>query len=585
MVAGMSAAESDGHFSGTQLLNRRHIPFLILLVTLAGAPVGLAAPDDCDRRLDELFQAWNKPGTPGAAVAVIQHGKLVLEKGYGLANLEYDVPVKPETVYHVASVSKQFTAMALVLLEEEKKLSLEDDVHKYLPELPDYGQRLTVRQLLQHTSGIRDQWQTLALAGWRLDDVITQEQILRVLFRQKELNFPPGTGHLYSNGGYTLAAEIVARVAGKSFPDFCQERIFGPLGMTHTHFHIDHRRVVHDRAYSYEKTDEGYEALPLNYANVGATSLFTTAPDLARWLDNFREPKVGGGAAIERLQEQAVLANGRKIDYALGLSLGEYRGLKTISHGGGDAGYRSYVLWFPPEELGIAVVGGLASFDPGGTANKVAEIFLNDKMTPATAKPGKSDASAQPRKYRTLEPEVLDQFVGHYVMGMPGLEADIRRDGGKLMAEVPGQGAQELHALGTNRFYIEPVKGEIEFVASTNGPLLLKFTNDSGSINGERVSVIPSGPVSLEQYQGVYWSEELEAEYTISIKEGKLVATHIRHGEVALSPGGKDRFVTREWFMPEVKFVRDEAKKISSLTLGGGRVTAIRFMRKPNAKP
>ena len=229
----------------------KKLPLLELLVFLAIAPIGLFAQEDRTKRVDDLFESWSKPGTPGAAVAIIQHGKLVYEKGYGLANLEYDIPVTPQTIYHVASVSKQFTAMALVLLEQEGKLSLEDEVHKYLPELPDYKHPITLRQLLQHTSGIRDQWQTLALAGWRLDDVITQEQILRLLFHQKELNFVPGTRHLYSNGGYTLAAEVVARVSGKPFPEFCQDRIFGPLAMTRTHFHQDHRRIVHDRAYSY----------------------------------------------------------------------------------------------------------------------------------------------------------------------------------------------------------------------------------------------------------------------------------------------------------------------------------------------
>ena len=307
----------------------------LLIPLLALALSSVAAEDDIAKHLDELLNASCQTGTPGVSVAVIQHGKPVYEKGRGLANLEYDIPVTPQTVYHVASVSKQFTAMALVLLEADGKLSLEDDLHKYLPELPDYGHPVTVRQLLQHTSGVRDQWQTLGLAGWRLDDVITQDQILRVLFRQKELNFVPGTRHLYSNGGYTLAAEIVTRVSGKPFPDFCRERIFDPLGMTHTHFHIDHRRIVPDRAYSYAKNESGYEAQPLNYANVGATSLFTTAPDLARWLDNFRDPKVGGRRAIERMQEQAVLADGKKIDYALGLSIGSHRGLKTISHAGG----------------------------------------------------------------------------------------------------------------------------------------------------------------------------------------------------------------------------------------------------------
>jgi len=208
--------------SNREFLIRKRLPALKLLLCLASAPIVLFAQDDRAKRLDDLFQTWSQPGTPGAAVAVIQHGKLVFEKGYGSANLEYDIPVTPQTVYHVASVSKQFTAMALVLLEQEGKLSLADDVHKYLPELPDYGHLITLRQLLQHTSGVRDQWQTLALAGWRLDDVITQKQILGLLFRQKELNFAPGTAHLYSNGGYTLAAELVARVSGKPFPDFCQ---------------------------------------------------------------------------------------------------------------------------------------------------------------------------------------------------------------------------------------------------------------------------------------------------------------------------------------------------------------------------
>ena len=398
--------------------------FILYLFFLAGAPAAMPAPADYAKSVDAVFQEWSKPGTPGVTVAVIRSGKVLYEQGYGLANLEYDIPVKPQTVFHVASVSKQFTAMALVLLEQDGKLALTDDVHKYLPELPDYGHPLTIRHLLQHTSGIRDQWQPLGLAGWRLDDVITQDQILRLLFHQKELNFPPGTRHLYSNGGYTLAAEIVTRVSGKPFHDFCNERIFSPLGMTRTHFHLDHRRIVPDRAYSYEKTGEGYQALPLNYANVGATSLFTTAPDLVRWLDNFREPKVGGRAALERLQEPAVLADGKKIDYALGLSLGNYRGLKTVSHGGGDAGYRSFVLWFPDRELGIAVVSGLASFDSSAIAHKVAEVFLGEKMTtpPASPKPA-------PRQYITLASNTLDQYVGHYRMDT-GMEGNILKQDG-----------------------------------------------------------------------------------------------------------------------------------------------------------
>jgi CubicO group peptidase (beta-lactamase class C family) len=218
----------------------------------AAAPAGVApaAPDAIAGQVDGIFKEWDTAATPGAAVAVIEKGRVVFDKGYGIANLEYGVPIGPETIFHVASVSKQFTAMAVVLLEEDGKLSIEDDIHKFLPELPDYGYKITVRNLLQHTSGFRDQWQTLALAGWSLEDVITQDQILRMLFRQKELNFPPGTEHLYSNAGFTLLAEIVARVSGQPFPEFCAERIFKPLGMAHTHFHQDLAQLVPGRAYS-----------------------------------------------------------------------------------------------------------------------------------------------------------------------------------------------------------------------------------------------------------------------------------------------------------------------------------------------
>jgi CubicO group peptidase (beta-lactamase class C family) len=550
-----------------------------MLLVLAFSSV--ATEDEIAKRLDDLLNASCKTGAPGFSVAVIQHGKPVYEKGYGLANLEYDIPVTPQTIYHVASVSKQFTAMALVLLEEDGKLSLEDDLHKYLPELPDYGHPVTIRQLLQHTSGIRDQWQTLGLAGWRLDDVITQEQILRVLFRQKELNFVPGTRHLYSNGGYTLAAEIVARVSGKPFPDFCRERIFEPLGMAHTHFHIDHRRIVHDRAYSYEKSGSGYEAEPLNYANVGATSLFTTAPDLVHWLDNFRDPKVGGLRAIERMQEQAVLADGKKIDYALGVSIGSHRGLKTISHAGGDAGYRSFVVWFPDQELGVAVLTGLGSFDCAGTAFKVAENVLGDKLAPEPKKAPPLAAAQKQRKYVKVDPQTLKQLAGAYKLDA-GFTANFFEKDGRFMAEVPGQGTQELHPLATNRFFAEIPGGEVEFSAEKDGPMRLKFSHEGGAtVTGERIASGSSEPKDLEAFQGVYWSEELETEYTIKLKDGKLTAEHIRHGKTELLPAGKDQFTTREWFMPEVKFQRDESGKVSGVTLGGGRLTGILFKRKP----
>jgi CubicO group peptidase (beta-lactamase class C family) len=445
---------------------------------VAPAPMVGQASGPAASHVDAIFAQWNKPDSPGTSVAVMRHGQLLLSKGYGQATLEYPVPITPDTIFHVASVSKEFTAMCLVLLEQDGKLSLEDDIHKYLPELPDYSHRVTIRQLLTHTSGIRDQWQTLALAGWRLDDVITQDQILRVLFRQKELNFEPGSRHLYSNGGYSLAAEIVHRVAGKGFDRFAEERIFQPLGMTRTHVHDDLTHVVPGRAYSYSLNTGTWFNSPLNYANYGATSLFTTAPDLLKWLDNFRTAKVGGKAAVARLQEEATVAD-KPVGYALGLSVGKYRGLRTVGHGGSDAGFRSFVLYFPDEELGVVVLSNAATFNSNQAANRVAEVFLESEMQPAVSLAPNAPAS-QP-SYETAD---------------------------------------------------------------------------------------------LSAYTGTWWSDELETQYTIKLRDGKLIATHIHHGDITLTPIGKDRFRTNTWFMSEVKFVD------GAMIVGGGRVTGIRFTRK-----
>ena len=548
-------------------MRSRLVSLLVVLALASTAQTKVAT------RIGEILKEWNQPDTPGAAVAVIQDGKIVFQEGYGIAHLEYGIPITPDTVFHVASVSKQFTAMALVLLEQDGKLSLNDTIHKYLPELPDYGRPIAIRALLQHTSGIRDQWQTLALAGWRLDDVITQKQILGLLFRQRELNFEPGAEFLYPNGGYTLGAEIVARVSGKSFPVFCEERIFKPAGMTRTHFHDDHRRIVKGRAYSYSKTGSGYQASPLNYANAGATSLFTTAPDLARWLDNFREPKSGSRAAMNRLLEQGMLTSGKKIDYALGVSVSSYRGLKTVSHGGGDAGYRSYALWFPDHRVGVAVLGNAGNFNPGAVTNRIAEVFLEEKMDPAAAKP------KAPAFQTASTPVDAAKYAGFYAMS-PGFTIQFEFRDGKLFGAPPGQPKSELKFIAPGKFYVPSVNAEVEFSEKPRGGMALTMKQGGVPVEGERVAIEPFDPAELSRYAGVYWSDELETQYRISLHEDKLVAQHVRHGEITLTPFAKDLFRGGEWFLQEARFTRDAAGRVTQVTLGGGRVRGIRFFRR-----
>ncbi len=526
----------------------------------------LAYPQD---KVDAVFQQVNRADSPGASVAVIKDGKIVVNKGYGSANLEYDARVTPETIFHVASVSKQFTAMSLVLLEQDGKLSLEDDVHKYLTELPDYGNKITIRNLLQHTSGIRDQWQTLAVAGWRLDDVITQDQILRVLFRQKELNFNPGEEHLYSNGGYTLAAEIVRRVSGQNLRAFTEERIFKPLEMSHTHFHDDLKMIVKNRAVSYSRAGSDFLNAPLNYENMGATSLFTTPEDLARWLDNFRAAKVGGAAGVARMQEQAVLNSGKKIDYALGISVDEYRGLKRIQHSGGDAGYRSMVEWYPEANLGVAVVSNLGSFNTGGAADRVAEAFVEERMKP---KPAPKPPAPKPEPI-SVWPEKLAEYAGNYLVPERGIiEVEIRN--GKLLASPTGQPRMELVPIGPDKFFVEAMNLEVSFQASR-----ISFMQGGSEMRGERIAK-DAKPPDLTQYAGVYWSDELETQYKAVVEDGKLKLRHIRHGDIDLRLAGADTFNNSTWFMSQVRFTRDAQGKVVSMRAGGGRVRGIVFNRR-----
>ncbi len=360
---------------------RAMVAALLLSTTVvAGAQAVHADSPPSWREVDAVFDAWNRWDSPGAALAVARDGKVIYTRGYGSAHLEYPIPITPATIFHVASVSKQFTCFAVILLAEEGKLSLDDDIRKHLQEMPDFGTAITIRQLMHHTSGLRDQWQLLAIAGWRMDDVITRDHIMKLVRKQRDLNFTPGSEHLYSNTGYTLLAEIVARVSGKSFAEFTEERIFKPLGMSSTHFHDDHEHIVPGRAYSYSKGEKGYRNSVLSFANVGATSLFSTAEDLSRWLANLDDGRVGGEAVIRQMHQRGKLSSGKELSYASGLTYSESRGLEYVGHDGSDAGYRSSALRVPKHRLSVVVLSNVGTFNPNTAAKRVAEIVLADQL-------------------------------------------------------------------------------------------------------------------------------------------------------------------------------------------------------------
>ena len=548
----------------------------ILIFASFFASVSFCQDPELAKRIDEVFKQYDRRDSPGCALAVVQNGKLAYARGYGMANLEYDIPITPSTVFHTGSVSKQFTAFAIALLAADGKLKLDDDIRKYLPEVADFGKPITIRHLLYHTSGLRDQWELLAMAGWRLDDVITQEHILKMVRHQKELNFEPGAEHLYSNTGYTLLAVIVERVSGQPFRWFAMERIFRPLGMTSTHFHDSHETVVKNRAYAYAPGSMGiYSLTALNYANAGATSLFTTAEDMAKWALNFEDCKVGGKAVIDQMHEVGVLNNGTKLNYAFGLTIGKYKGFSIVEHGGGDAGYRSHVLRFPEQRLAVIVHSNHAVSNPGGLSRQVADLYLPEMPDAEAPKPPMPVQRTEVK----VSPALFDSYAGIY--DLPGIMTmEIVKENDKLMAVAQGQ-KFELFPESETKYFLKVVDAQIEFQKDADGKVnQLTLHQNQQSMVAKRFVPLKADQANLSEYIGDYYSEELGTTYSIDLKDGKLIAQHRRNNDVLLTAGAKDTFSGNAWYFSKVKFTRDGANSVNGLTISGSRVRNLKFIRR-----
>jgi CubicO group peptidase (beta-lactamase class C family) len=360
----------------------RHCASVVLFSLFTGAAEVRAQQFPANPRVDRIFAEWDKPSSPGCALGVLQNGKFIYERGYGMANLDYDIPNSPRLVYYVGSDSKQFTAASIALLVLDGKIALDDDIRKYISEMPDYGTPITVNHLLHHTSGIRDIYGLMSLGGLRLEDVYSDSEAVALIARQKELNFKPGDDYLYSNSGYFLLGQIVKRVTGTSLRDFADERIFRPLGMTHTHFHDDPGHVMKNRAMSYESDGKGSYRISYlqNFDKIGAGGLYTTVEDLRKWDENYYTHQIGGDALQTMIHTRGVLNRGDTIPYAFGNNVSSYRGLRVDEHGGSLMGYKAEILRFPDQHLSVIETCNLGSINPGPLAEQVAEVFIGGKM-------------------------------------------------------------------------------------------------------------------------------------------------------------------------------------------------------------
>lgn len=532
-----------------------------------------------EERVDEVFADVDGPGSPGCALSVMRGGAMVYRRGYGMANLEYGVPITPSSVFHVASTSKQFTAMAVALLVRDGEVSWDDDVRDYVPEVPDLGHRITLRHLVHHTSGLRDQWELLIMAGWRWEaDLVTQDDVLDLLARQRTLNFEPGTEMHYSNTGFTLLAAVVERVSGKSLREFARERIFEPLRMDHTHFHDDHQRIVENRAYGYGRDPDSGElkiSIP-DFAIVGATSLFTTVEDLARWDRNFYTGTVGGAALLRDLLRRGTLADGEELDFAKGLIHSTYRGLPAVSHGGADAGYRSQLIRFPEQRFSVAVLCNFPSSDPTGRARKVADIYLADAFTQPPA--GREDADGGAEASGPAE-ATLAGLAGYYLR--PESDIGLRVvlvDGRLRLGREDGPALVPLEGL---TFRIGEGGEETATFEREGADRRIRLSETSWLPGRSGVATIaepPAAPGSYVELAGDYWSDELGALYRFEVVDGEPRLWNRKHGSQGLTPVYRDGFT---FYLDRlaVAFTRSADGRVDGLTMSGTRARKIQFRR------
>lgn len=565
------------------------IAIVLLLIPSAGKAQTLAP--EIAKQVDKVFAKWDRADSPGCALGVYQGGQIVYKRGYGMEDLNEDVHITPGTVFHVASMSKQFTAASIVLLAQQGKLSLDDDVRKYIPELPDFGQKITIRNLVHHTSGLRDQWALLELAGWRYSkDLITNVDVMSVMTRQKELNFKPGERHVYCNTGYTLMGLIVKRVSGMSLREFTTNNIFEPLGMTHTHFRDDHAEILKHDAVGYEQEPgKPFEISITNFDTVGATSLHTTVEDLQRWDENFYHPKVGGDAFVRQMLERGKLNNGEQLDYAFGLVLEKYKGLPTVGHGGADAGYRSDMTRFPNQHFSVAVLCNSAETFPSALAQQVADIVLAKEIkaaeaaAPAKEAVVKSTGAAAPV---VLTAEQMAGFTGLYWNREDDAFVKIFVKDGKLQGDTGGEEPLVLKAFAESRFHIADKpwgdQVEIHFVAP-NGyeprQMEQRFGGGKPSVFETAEAFSPTG-AELPEYAGAYVSEEIDPVYRIVLEGDKLSLLRLKHRADTLRPTVRDVFTGD---IGTVRFTRDPANgHVSGFVLDAGRIQNFRFAKRPN---
>ncbi len=524
----------------------------------------------------QLLAPYDRTDGPGAAVAVWRGGRTLFAKGYGMANLAYNVPFTATTPTNIGSTSKQFTAFAVMLLVEQGKLRLDDDVRKHIPELPDLGRTVTVRNLLTHTSGYRELYNGLSLAGRRFDegDHVDRSEVIGIVQHQPALQNAPGAEFNYNNTGYALTALVVERVSGMTFPEFMQRQVFGPIGMTHTMVRSDRHGTVPGATEGYTRGANGeWRTLGDLPASMGAGSIYTTLGDLQRWVENYAHPRVSTEASIAQMMTPFTLTDGKSTGYGMGLFVDTQGPLKRIQHGGADVAHRSMLAYYPGIEAGVTVQSNDAGFD-SQIAFRIAQAFFAE-LTPA---PKATVAGAA----ATFDPVRFDEFVGRYALdAAPQFVLSFTRSADSLFTQATGQARLPLTATSDSTFAIRGIEASVTFLRDAQRKVVGLTLNQNGVQRATRLMAdapkawAPTA-AELNAFTGRFFSEELEAYYTISVKDGALIVENRRSSAVKLAPGVKDTFVVDA---TTLNFERDRNGQVIGFYAGNTRTRDVRFAR------
>ena len=533
----------------------RSASFLAIFLIVAIGTVAVGTPSSTSdtpesEQVNRIFAAYDRPGSPGCTVGVIRNGNFIHRKSYGKASLELGVPLSSQSVFYMASVSKQFTAASVVLAAEQGFLSLDDDIRKYIPEIPDYGRTITLRQMLHQTSGFSDVLGLLYMSGRNLEDIHPTAELMDLIVRQKSLNFNPGDEFAYSNTNYFLLAEVVKRATHEPLSEFAAENIFRPLGMAHTRFYDDRTQPVPDRVPAYQPAKDGAFHLDwsTNFDMVGGGGLMSSLDDLLLWDRNFYTNKLGKGTFLKEMQTRGVLNSGKEISYALGLYMSTYRGLPIVEHGGGTFGYRTGILRFSNQNFTVLTLCNISSADPASLARKIADIYLRKELQDVPATTPAAD---------------LSMYAGKYFEADTHFPLSFDLADGSLLVQ-----GSVLRAIGSNRFIDDSTNGIIAFTNSDGAMKATVNWDNQITFAGVKLAAPRIDDAALAAYAGVYKSAELDATYKLWVDQGSLMLRMNWNRVNKLQPIVQNEFDAGDG--SAIVFRRDNNNRVSGLSVFGG---------------